>query len=130
VVHEVVRELVRERIILIKRNYCARLAGQFQCYPGLRYVELTLCSIDSRTPATPMSVSHDDLTELAAQLHAAGVEQAADRRSSWSALSLKAAATLRQIAEPNRQGGGLRDASRLARFRRWLWWVLNPGGPR
>ena len=77
-----------------------------------------------------MPVDLDDLTELAAQLHAASLEQAADRRPRWSALSLKAAAALEAIVEPNRPGRSLRDTSLWARFRRRLWWVLNLGGPR
>ena len=77
-----------------------------------------------------MPVSHDDLTELAAQLHEASQEQAADRYPRWSALSLKAAATLREIVEPAREGRGLRARGRWARVRRLLWWALNPGGPR
>ncbi len=79
----------------------------------------------------PMPVYEDDLTELAAQLHAAALEQAADHCSRWSALSLKAATTLEAIVEkPHTPGRSLRDPSPWARFRRWLWWVLNPRGPR
>jgi hypothetical protein len=80
--------------------------------------------------APPMPVDRDDLTELAAQLHTASLEQAAHHRPHWSALSLKAAAVLEAIVEPNRPGRGLRDTSPWARFRRWLWWVLNLGRPR
>jgi hypothetical protein len=75
-----------------------------------------------------MPVDADHLTELAAQLHTASLEQAAHRRPDWSALSLKAAAALEAIVEPNRPGRSLRGTSPWARFRRWLWWIL--GRPR
>jgi hypothetical protein len=79
---------------------------------------------------SPMPVSRDDLAELAAQLHAASLEQAADHCPRWSALSMQAANALRELVEPSRQGRGLRGTGHWARLRRWLWWVLNPEGPR
>jgi len=78
----------------------------------------------------PMPVHADDLTELAAQLHAASLQQSAARHPQWSALSRKAAAALEAIVEPNRPSRRLRDTSPWARLRRWMWWALNPGGPR
>jgi hypothetical protein len=78
----------------------------------------------------PMPVYHDDLKELVAQLHEASLEQAEDHRPQWSALSLKAADTLEAIAGSSRPGHTVRSTSPWARFRRWLWWVLNPAGPR
>jgi hypothetical protein len=77
-----------------------------------------------------MPISHEDLTELAAQLHAASLEQTVDHRPHWSALSLKAATTLRELVGPNRQGRRVRVTGPWARLRRWLWWMLNPEGPR
>jgi hypothetical protein len=77
-----------------------------------------------------MPVYHEDLKELAAQLHQASREQADDHRPHWSALSRKAADTLEAITEPPGPGGSLRSTGLWARFRRWLWWVLNPAGPR
>lgn len=78
-----------------------------------------------------MPVYADDLTELAAQLRAASLEQGAAGRPHWSALSLEAAAALEAIVKPTKQPSrGLRDTTRFARFRRWMWWALNPGGPR
>ncbi len=77
-----------------------------------------------------MPVYHDDLKELAAQLHEASQEQADDHRPHWSALSRKAADTLQEIAGPNTPGRSLRSNGPWARFRRWIWWALNPAGPR
>jgi hypothetical protein len=72
----------------------------------------------------------DDLQELAAQLREAAQQQAAGQRLHWSALSLQAATTLEAIVGPEKLASGLRNPSRWARFRRWLWWVLNPADPR
>ena len=79
----------------------------------------------------PMPLYTDDLTELAAQLRAASLEQSAAGRPHWSVLSLEAAAALEAIVEPIKQPTRrLRDTTLWARFRRWMWWALNPGGPR
>jgi hypothetical protein len=109
-----------------------------------------------RSAPPPMPIYHDELAQLAAQLHAASLEQAADHCPHWSVLSRKAATILEAMveptgpgrilpesalspeaaaafeasAEPNRSGHGLRDKTLWARFRRWLWWVLNPENPR
>jgi hypothetical protein len=77
-----------------------------------------------------MAVYHDDLKELAAQLLEASRAQADEHRPHWSALSRRAADTFEALVEPSRAGRSVRTKGPFARFRRWLWWVLNPAGPR
>jgi hypothetical protein len=77
-----------------------------------------------------MPVYHDDLKELAAQLHEASQEQADGHHPHWSALSRRAGDLIQELVEPARPGGSVRSTGLWARFRRWIWWVLNPAGPR